>query len=1023
VPRPSWALTPSPADWRDLVIYQVLTDRFQNGNPANDAIEGGYAPADGARIHGGDFAGLEAKLDYLSHLGVDAIWISPVVVNANAEYHGYAARDLFAIAPHFGTLGELQSLVQSAHARGIYIIVDVVVNHMGDLIDSGNAGYPAWKSPGTYTLRWRNGAKRFYGVLDDLAKFHAHGQIDDFGDQTQVEQGELFGLDDLNTSDSEVRFVLGQAMEWLISNTDCDGFRIDTVKHIEMDFWNAWAPGVHAFAASQGKNSFFLFGEVFDGSDTKCGSYTGTQSGGNYKLDSVLHFPMYFTTNDVFGFDQPPTGITGRYASLDQYDPSSRERLVTFLDNHDNSRFLSFGVANQDESRLRAALGWLLTSRGVPTIYYGTEQEFDGGGDPYNREDMWDGQWDFGPSDGDNFDLVHPLFQYVCALTETRRRHEALRRGSTIQHFVQGGSAGLYLYERRTASDTVLVAINNSNAPIVRAGEATPWPAGTILVDALEPAVLDTTSGGGAMTLRVPARGVRVIESMAAHQAAQSADHLAVRSIFPGHDQALNDRESPITVVFDREVDAHEVATHAHLSPPVSGAWAVESAPGRYVAHFFPDTPWTSEQTYTWSLDATMRALDGHALAARFEARFRTNAYSTGVVLPAEYVADRTARQGLAASEGLIAAPWIAPYTMLLSDTGRDRLYTITPGGDLGHWVGDGRWTKPEGLARMADATAVVDQAGVYSIDGRRLTSAWAGASSASSTGACAYGGGAFGNRLYLSDPTADRIVRLLASGTQQIFATGIQGGEGLAFGPGGDWGTDLYVADANLTSLGTAANGPGRIARITSAGVVSTLVQNASLLGGASAMAFDTGGRFGGSLYVADILGERILQVTAAGAVSVFASGFKNLSGSHCLAFGEDGALYVADAGSGQSFSNSNGTNAPQVIRIARRQLTTEVPPPGRAPLALALPAPNPAREGVTLRFTLPIAEPVRLDVLDLAGRRVRTLIAESRAAGDHVASWNLADDAGRPMPAGLYLVRLRAGLRSVERRVAVIR
>src|SRR4029450_8529932 len=124
--------------------------------------------------------------------------------------------------------------------------------------------------------------------------------------------------------------------------------------------------------------------------------------------------------------------------------PASREDLVTFLDNHDNSRFLGSGYANQDESRLRNALGWLLTSRGVPCIYYGTEQEFDGGGDPYCREDMWDGQWDFGPSDGDNFDLVHPSFQFTRRLLELRARHEALRRGTTLERTVEGSSAGLY---------------------------------------------------------------------------------------------------------------------------------------------------------------------------------------------------------------------------------------------------------------------------------------------------------------------------------------------------------------------------------------------------------------------------------------------------------------------------------------------------------------------------------------------------------------------------------------------------
>src|SRR2546426_5499399 len=143
---PARAATPSPDDWRDLVLYQIVTDRFANGDPSNDAVEGNYAPTDGQRIHGGDFAGIQSKLDYLQQLGVDGIWISPVVLNANAEYHGYAARDFYSIAPHFGTLAELQSLVAACHTRGMVVVLDVVVNHMGDLIDSGDPGYPTFKN-------------------------------------------------------------------------------------------------------------------------------------------------------------------------------------------------------------------------------------------------------------------------------------------------------------------------------------------------------------------------------------------------------------------------------------------------------------------------------------------------------------------------------------------------------------------------------------------------------------------------------------------------------------------------------------------------------------------------------------------------------------------------------------------------------------------------------------------------------------------------------------------------------------
>lgn len=1020
-PAPATAGFPSPDDWRDVVIYQIITDRYADGDPANNDVEGYYAPADGYRIHGGDFRGLEERLDYLATLGVNGIWISPVVRNCFAEYHGYAARDFFSIAPHFGSLAELRSLVDACHARGIYVILDVVVNHMGDLIDSASPSYPDFRYPGTYTLRWKNAARRYYGVLDDLSKFHAHGHIGSFTDPEQI-LGELFGLDDLKTELPEVQAELVRAAQFLIDSTDCDGFRLDTVKHTDMPFWDAWAPQVRAHAAARGKAEFFLFGEVFDGSDAKCGSYTGTVSGGNYKLDSVLYFPMLFTARDVFVGDAPPAWISGRYTSLDEYDVTSRERLVSFLDNHDMARFLSFGLADQDESRLRAALGWLLTARGVPAIYYGTEQEFDGGGDPWCREDMWDGEWDFGPSEGDNFDLVHPLFLHTRDLLAARARHEALRRGTTTELYAETAGPGLYVYSRRAAADTALVAVNSANEPQSLASVPAPWPPGTVLADALDAAARDTVRAPGFLTVRVPARSARVYESLAARQAWQAVRPLAVVAAFPGHGQALNDTHSPLAVTFDRDVDAASLTAGFAIDPAVTGAWQVA---GRQ-ARFYPAGGWSPGTRYAWSLDAGVRAADGQALAARFDAFFRTDAYATGIAVPAGYAADRIARQGLTAPEGLLPAPWIGPDQMLVSDTGRRRVFTLTPGGDLGHWVGDTRWYKPEGLvARVSDRLLVVDTSGIFEVDARRWTGQTAGPSAASATGAGAWGGGAFGDALFLCDPPADRVVRVDAGGTLTPFATGVRGGEGLAFGPGGAWGSDLYVADADLTSLGADADGPGRIARVDAAGAVTTLVEDPALLAGASALAFDTGGRFGGDLFVADILEERILRVTAAGGVSVFATGFHNLSGSHCLAFGPDGALYVADPGSGQEFSNSNGTHPPQVIRIARADVTVDAGEvaPARAALRLSAPTPNPARHVATLRFALPRPGRVSLAVFDPSGRRVRQLAEGDTEAGPHAVVWDGRDDAGSRVGSGLYFVRLATGEGVLTQRLVWLR
>ena len=1014
ITSPARAATASPGDWRDLVLYQIVTDRFANGSTSNDAVEGNFAPSDGAKIHGGDFAGAQAKLDYLQQLGVDGLWISPVVLNANAEYHGYAARDFYSIAPHFGSLAELQSLVAACHARGMVVVIDVVVNHLGDLIDSGDFGYDAYKYPANYNLRWRS-AKHHAGFFNDLTKFHAHGAIGNFVDPEQI-LGELSGLDDLKTEDPAVRTELIKACNWLIDQSDCDGFRIDTVKHVEMAFWQQWAPAVHAHCDSIGKSRFFMFGESFDGDDGKNGSYTGTVGGGPYKLDSMLYYPMYFTASYAFRNADPadsftsPAQISGRYGNLSSYDPTSREQLVTFLDNHDNARFQAFGsAAESDEGKLRAALGWMLTSRGVPCLYYGTEQGFDGGGDPYCREDMFRGSWDFGPSLGDNFNEARPLVQYVRRLAEARRRHEALRRGVTRELSVAAAGAGPYVYERTTATDTVWVAVNNSNAPASIALAAAPWPAGASLVDAVNPDTVETVSGGGSFTVRVPARGVRVFESLAAHAAAAALERLQVTAIYPSHDEGINDRNSPLRVAFDREVAPEAVAAAFSIAPFADGVWQVLGREGRY----FPRATWTAGVTYKWSFAATLAARDGATLPARFDAQFIATGTSTGLTVSAGYVSDRIARQGLAAPTSIVTARGLGPLTMLLSDTNRNRLYTLTPGGDLGHWTSDSRWTRLQGIA--PDSTgrvAAVDDGGVYSIGSARMCAALTGSTSATQAGAGVWGPAAFGSLLYLSDPVGNRVVRLTALNTLQQFATGIFGAAGLAFGSGGAWGGDLYVADPNLTSVGGIADGAGRIARVTSAGAVSTLVQNAGMLNGVTALAFDPTVTFGGNLFAADVINKRILQITPAGAISVFATGFGGLAGPQCIAFGPDGALYVADAGS------------PQVVRIARAILTTSVPAghAGDAALHFAV-APNPFTGSTLLRFSLAAAGPVRAELLDVTGRRVRSLVAGELVAGEHTLRWDGRDDRGHALPAGLYFARLETAGNGVVRRLALAR
>jgi glycosidase len=385
--------------WQAQSLYQVITDRFFDGDPANNNADGNYRPAGRNSVHGGDFKGLEQKLDYIKALGATAIWISPVVLNGHGQFHGYAGRDFYRVDPHWGSLADLQHLIQTAHARGLRVIDDIVCNHGDDLISSREPGYGRFlEPPAGYHLEYTSSRLTYASPFDiynatynytnnQLTNlFHNQGGISDFSNLNQVRLGELSGLDDFRTESPYVRSNLAAIYEYWIQSAGFDGFRIDTVKHVENDFWQYWCPHVRQFAAAAHRPDFFMFGEVEDDNEALCGSFTGTESGGPYELDSVLDYPLYFLAGKVFTGGAATRLIDLHYASVAKYyDPRAQYRLVTFLDNHDQPRFLHAGTPRQ----LALALAFLYTARGIPCLYYGTEQAFAGANDPDNREDMF----------------------------------------------------------------------------------------------------------------------------------------------------------------------------------------------------------------------------------------------------------------------------------------------------------------------------------------------------------------------------------------------------------------------------------------------------------------------------------------------------------------------------------------------------------------------------------------------------------------------------------------------------------
>lgn len=617
--------------WQGQSIYQIVTDRFFDGDPANDNADDNYHPAGRTSVHGGDFRGIERKLDYIRALGATAIWISPVVLNARGEFHGYAARDFYRVDPHWGSLTDLGHLVRAAHQRGLLVLDDVVVNHGGNLIDSLDPGYPRFKyPPDGYHLRYRNPSRQYVAPfntntanrrLEDL--FHNNGAIQNFNDPTQTELGELSGLDDFRTESPYIRSNMVAVYEYWIREVGFDGFRVDTAKHVEMGFWQYWCPLIHRFAAEQGKPDFFMFGEVLDGSDARCGSYTGAVGGGPYKLDSVLDYPLYFAINKVFAAATGSTAeIESRYAALaGHYDVTARNRLVTFLDNHDQARFLSPDRANGNLDRLKVALVFLYTARGIPCLYYGTEQAFDGGTDPYDREDMFDGGFEQGPSLGDNFNMTHPLFQWIARLNNFRRLYPALREGVHLNEVSNPSGPGLLAYSRRLGgTQEVIVVLNTAASRKVVPERKTIYSPGTKLVNLLDTReTVTVTAYGQTPPIAVPGVSAKLF---LAQSQLLPLDPVVSR-VSPAHDTAGVSLGAPVIVHFSKPMNTNSVIRAFSTTPVVRGrfSWSVEGD----AVTFTPENSWPAgSQIVVQIADTARDAISGDQVYGGFETRFRT---------------------------------------------------------------------------------------------------------------------------------------------------------------------------------------------------------------------------------------------------------------------------------------------------------------------------------------------------------------------------------------------------------------
>jgi glycosidase len=573
----------SNAFWQAQNIYQVITDRFSDGDPSNNNADGNFRPSGATSVHGGDFKGLEEKLDYIRALGATAIWISPIVVNGHGQFHGYAASDFYHVDPHWGSLAELQHLVQTAHEKGLLVIDDVICNHGDDLISSSDPGYGNFVYPPSgYHLRYR-GAIQYAPPFDKYNSsytvennaltnlFHNYGCIQNYADTNQARLGELFGLDEFRTEALYVRSNMAAIYQYWIQQAGFDGFRIDTTKHVDMGFWQYWCPRVQHFAATNaGKANFFMFGEVYDGDEALCGSYTGTKAGGPFAMDSVLDYPLFFTINNVFKSARGATSVLeDHYRNVETYyDTNSQMRLVTFLDNHDQPRFLNSSATN----RLAVALAFLYTSRGIPCLYYGTEQGFNGAMDPFDREDMFAGRFkNAGQAGIDSFNMTHPLFQLVAKLNNFRRLYPALSLGSHVNQRSDRNGPGLFAYSRRLGAQEVFIVLNTASSAQVLTGCPVIYATGIRLVNLLDTSEIISVVGKS-QTPSIPVSPMSAKIFIAQSQL-KPTDSVVVSNA-PAHSAANVPTGSRVVLRFSTPMDTNSVQMAFSITPAAKGSFS-----------------------------------------------------------------------------------------------------------------------------------------------------------------------------------------------------------------------------------------------------------------------------------------------------------------------------------------------------------------------------------------------------------------------------------------------------------------
>ncbi|MDX6485943.1 MAG: hypothetical protein QOF43_1096 [Gaiellaceae bacterium] len=543
-------------------IYFVMTDRYANGDPSNDSggVTGnrnttGYDPSSDGYFHGGDFRGLTGTcsdpvhgLQRIKSLGFNAIWVTPAVVNQvsqgdSAGYHGYWGVDFTRVDPHLGTNQDFADFSACAHSLGMKVILDVVPNHTGDIVQpSGGSGYsdlpyrdckgkvfsPAsFVGKSTFPCLTASRMPRPPFVLpglaqskkpdwlNDLTNYHNRGDID-FSSCSEAcyQQGDVFGLDDLFTEKPAVVNGLVQIYSDWITKYKLDGFRVDTARHLNVGFWHQWIPKMKAAAASVGVKDFAIFGEAPVNDSIELSAYVRDRG-----LPSVLDFTFRDVADAYASGGSSAVAILHRLQDDDYFrTPNGSEpTTVTFLGNHDQGRAAfqirqAGGGISGGPLLKRVLLGYdlLYLLRGAPTVYYGDEVGMMGtGGDKAARQDMfptqvpdWQTQERVGSppiGKGSSFDVTtNPIELELKQLGALREAHPALSTGWSLVRYAKGGVVAvsridpsdrreyLELFNNASAATRVTVptsSVSTTWAPLLGGAGASSDASGRVTVD------------------------------------------------------------------------------------------------------------------------------------------------------------------------------------------------------------------------------------------------------------------------------------------------------------------------------------------------------------------------------------------------------------------------------------------------------------------------------------------------------------------------------------------------------------